>query len=593
MTLAKWHLSEMNDQSNDKRDDISSEAVQNALSRILRSEEFRDADRLSAFLQYVVDETLAGRSAGIKATTIALDVFDRDLEKDNGSDSIVRVTAARLRRALSHYYSEEGKDDPVLIELKSGSYVPHFVRQPMSEPQRPPIQTNSKFENGKNSRRSITYIAFAALAVIAVMAGYLFSQLESRAPEVTTESRPFVAVLPLVVDTDNNRSQKIANGYLEAVVTNLANLSDISVMAARSSISAARTNTPLESLRQNFGISHVLRGSLATQTDRLRISVQLVETQSGAVVFADRFEGTPGDLFELEDRIANRLTTALSVATDPDEIQRVYLRHTNNDEAIYLIREAANRINPPNEKSRVEASRDLYERIVELDPKFAGGYAGLSQAHSYMVLFDHSLDPKHDLEKAVKFAELAIEVDPGFGNGYAMLGLAHSLSGNADQAIRQARRAVALSPGDPLSHQWLGGTLVFSDRSEDAVEAILEAIRLDPLEPGTPYLNILGMAYFNIEQYENAIDAFEQNILRGGPDAPNMEAYRAATYAELGRESEARGVLARLNVRPGEISPERWIRSWTPSRDKAEGAIQSLYDLGMKSSDNSGSKATD
>ena len=90
------------------------------------------------------------------------------------------------------------------------------------------------------------------------------------------------------------------------------------------------------------------------------------------------------------------------------------------------------------------------------------------------------------------------------------------------------------------------------------------------------------MAYFNGGQYELAIDAFEENRRRGGPDAPNMEAYRAATYAALGREAEAREVIANLNVSPGEISPESWIRRWTPVQKNAEKAIAALHRLGMK-----------
>ncbi len=93
------------------------------------------------------------------------------------------------------------------------------------------------------------------------------------------------------------------------------------------------------------------------------------------------------------------------------------------------------------------------------------------------------------------------------------------------------------------------------------------------------------MAYFNEEQYELAIEAFERNRQQGGPDTPNMEAYRAATYAALGRETEARKVVANLIVRPGQISPESWIRRWTPSQKNAEKAIGALHRLGMKNRD--------
>jgi len=346
-------------------------------------------------------------------------------------------------------------------------------------------------------------------------------------------------------------------------------------MAAGSALNVASEAIPLQTLRDEQGVSHVLKGTLISQQETLRISVQLIDTGTGQAVWAERFEGSLKDWFALEDKLANRIAAALSVTLHPDESRRVYLRHTSNREAMELLRYATISINPPNERARIETARGLHQRVIDLDPGFAGGYTGMSEVHSYMVLFQHSENPEEDLSRAIAYAQQAIEKDNGFGLAYSMLGLAYALSGQIDLAV-------ALQPGDPLSHQWLGGVLIFAGREDEAVEAMLEALRLDPIEPGTAYLNILGMAYFNAGQYELARDAFERNRQRGGPDASNMEAYRAATYAALGREGKAREVIANLNVRPGEISPERWIHQWTPSQKHAEQAPADLHRLGMK-----------
>jgi len=353
-------------------------------------------------------------------------------------------------------------------------------------------------------------------------------------------------------------------------------------MAAGSALNVASEAIPLQTLRDEQGVSHVLKGTLISQQETLRISVQLIDTGTGQAVWAERFEGSLKDWFALEDKLANRIAAALSVTLHPDESRRVYLRHTSNREAMELLRYATISINPPNERARIETARGLHQRIIDIDPSFAGGYAGMSQVHSYMVLFEHGSRPEEDLKSAIEYARKAIELDDGFGMGHSMLGLAYSLAGRTDPALAQVRRAVALEPGDPISYQWLSGVLIFSGRHDESIAATQEALRLDPLEPGTPYLNILGMAYFNGGQYELVIDAFERNRQRGGPDAPNMEAYRAATYAALGREGKAREVIANLNVRPGEISPERWIHQWTPSQKHAEQAPADLHRLGMK-----------
>ena len=561
------------------------------MERVLSSQEFRDAERLQAILRYVVEETLAGRSDSIKATTIALEVFERDINDDSKSGSIVRVSAARLRRKLSHYYTSSGQNDSLRIEIPTGSYVPTFTPMEDSGTEgqitgKTPTETNkAAMETSGDTPRSEWPRWLSLVAGLVAIAVIVWSLAPIRESSLVITEKPFVVVLPLMVVGAGDFNTEITAGYMEAVITDLTKLSGLSVMAPGSAVNAASEAITLKTLRDSQGVSHVLKGTLTSQLETLRVSVQLIDTGTGEAVWAERIEGNLNDWFALEDKLAQRVATALSVTIDPDESRRVYLRHTSNREAMDLLRHAIVSINPPNERGRIEAARGLYQRVIALDPNFAGGYTGMSQVHSYMVLFEHSQQPEEELKSAIAYAQRAIELDDGFGLANSLLGLAYSLSGQTDLALAQVRRAVALQPGDPLSHQWLAGVLIFAGRDDEAVEPMHEALRLDPIEPGTPYLNILGMAYFNGKQYESAINAFERNRERGGPDAPNMEAYRAATYAALGRETEAREVITNLNVRSGEISPEHWIRRWTPSREKSAQAIESLHRLGLENRD--------
>ena len=111
-------------ETNNSSSRLSALAIREAMERVLSSQEFHDSDRLQAILRYVVEETLADRADGIKETTIAMEVFDRDLSEDSEHSSIVRVSAARLRRKLSYYYASSGQNDPIRIEIATGSYVP-------------------------------------------------------------------------------------------------------------------------------------------------------------------------------------------------------------------------------------------------------------------------------------------------------------------------------------------------------------------------------------------------------------------------------------------------------------------------------------
>ena len=554
------------------------------MERVLASEEFHESDRLQSILRYVIEETLAGRAEGIKATTIAVEVFGRDIDSNSEPSSIVRVSAARLRRKLSHYYASSGQHDPVRIVIDTGSYVPTFTPNEAVDadehvaPSLSPGGESVAINAPRPYRPRWLTLVFGT----ALLATFVWTFFPSKAPQQAFTDKPFIAVLPLANVDGETANAGVATGYVEAVVADLTKLSGLTVMAPRSAVNAAKAAIPLHTLREDQGVTHVLAGSLSSQMESVRVSVQLIDTETGEAVWAERFEGELSNWFTLEDRLGERIAAVLSVAIDPDESKRVYLRHTSNRGAMELLRQAIISINPPNERGRIEAARSLNQRVIYLDPGFAGGYAGMSQVHSYMVLFDHSKQPEEDLTNAISYAQKAIDLDEGFGMGHSMMGLARSLSGETDQALAAVRRAVALEPGDPFSHQWLGGVLNFAGREDEAIIALQEALRLDPMEPGTPYLNILGMVYFNAEQYDLAIDVFERNRERGGPNAANMESYRAATYAALGRDAEASEVISQLNVRPGEISPERWIHQWTPSRKHADQAIADLHRLGMK-----------
>jgi hypothetical protein len=100
--------------------------VRESLERIVSSRRWRASPRLAAFLRYVVERTLAGEKRQIKSYTIAVEALGRDPRFDPQADPIVRVEAGRLRRALAHYYAGDGRNEPIVIELPRGSYVPHF-----------------------------------------------------------------------------------------------------------------------------------------------------------------------------------------------------------------------------------------------------------------------------------------------------------------------------------------------------------------------------------------------------------------------------------------------------------------------------------
>lgn len=374
---------------------------------------------------------------------------------------------------------------------------------------------------------------------------------------------------------------RLADGLVEAIITNLAKLSGLSVMAHTSALDLKNQTISLESLRQKYGATHVLRGSLDHVDGSVWISVQLIDTVSRATIWGDNLNVVVGELFDLKDRLASRITDTLSVKISPDEKIRFMHRHTSNAEALVLYHQGLILLMPPSDMTRIVTARELFRRAMEVDPEFAGGYAGAAFSHGVTVLFLKSSQSTEELENAIALGETAVDKDPAFGMGYSSLALAYALQGDSEAALKNARRAVKVQPGDAYAQLILGMSLILSGQPERAVEPLLNALRLDPAEARTPYLNVLGIAYFVTGQYASAVDAFDRNVELGGPTGPHTYLFLAAAYAELGKENQAREVLDRFLQSHAGFPAGKWISQWTGAGDTLNRTMGHLYRLGL------------
>jgi tetratricopeptide (TPR) repeat protein len=558
------------------------------LQRILADPGFQSAPQLSALLSHLVERTLAGQIDDLKATAIAQAVFRRDDSFDAQTDTIVRVEAGRLRRRLAQYYEGNGLHDPLVIDVPKGAYRATFSEPvtPAPEPQ-PETQATGHPESREATKPTAPtnqstrkWVALLVLCVGLLLAFLLWRPGAGEKPLPAVSSKPFIMVMPMVYN-DTGIGQQVVERSMQAVISKLAKLSDISVMAYRSSKQLATDKVPFSSLRSAHGVTHVLDGYLDIQQNEVLARIEIVETGSKEAIWSENVNGKLGALSDFENLLSNRITAALSVTLDPDQTKRLYLQHGANLEALELFRYALRAIYPP-DKGRIMAARDLFQRVTELDPDFAGGYAGLSLTYSYNVLFENSSSPQNDLEQAVAYAEKAIAVDPGFGMGVAMLGVAHTLMGDTQKGLIYTRRAIGLEPGEPLSHQWLALSLIRSGRPQEGIAEIQEALRLDPRDPQMPYLSILGMLHFAVGDNKQAIAAFEEDELHSIRRGPYVYAMQAAAYAELGNEKAARAMIPKLNTDliSQAFPVEHWLGGMLTDQQQQR-TLSNLYRIGM------------
>ena len=250
-------------------------------------------------------------------------------------------------------------------------------------------------------------------------------------------------------------------------------------------------------------------------------------------------------------------TSTMTSKTEEQESQPPKHTPSQDTQDLFL---RAKRITPASGEQVLDARR-MFQKVIELEPKFAGGYAGSSWTHSLAVLQGFSKSLHEDTERAFELAQKAMAVDDSFGGSHNALAAANLVRGQNQQAVAVAERAVELQPDDADAHAYLGLYLMWDGRADEAIAPIKKSLRQNPQVAFStgPYLNFSGFAYFTAGRYKEAIAAFEENAKRGGPTGVEVLAYAAASYSELGQVEEAKATVQELLEKYSEFS----LRSWT------------------------------
>ncbi len=226
-------------------------AIRDQVERILASTDFARAARMKRFLQFVVEQNLEGRADELKEYTLALEVFDRGDSFDTATNSLVRVEAGRLRRTLKQYYLTHGIEDPVVIEIPTGSYAPVFRSAARGDA--------GRIEGDLDSGDSLK-IAGGALAL---------------------PDKPSIAVLPFENMSDDPGQEYFADGIAEDVITALSRFRSLFVIARNSSFSYKGTSPHIRMVARELGVRYVVEGSVRKAGNRVRITAQLIDATSG------------------------------------------------------------------------------------------------------------------------------------------------------------------------------------------------------------------------------------------------------------------------------------------------------------------------
>lgn len=381
--------------------------------------------------------------------------------------------------------------------------------------------------------------------------------------------RPSIAVLPFTNMSGDKAQEYFADGITEDIITDLSKVSGLFVVSRNSTFTYKGKPVKVNKVAQDLGIRYVLEGSVRRATDRIRINVQLIDALKGNHVWAERYDRELRDVFAVQNDVTRRVVSELAVTLKTNEQERLYRRHTENLEA-YETFLRARQLRTPTRENNIKA-KALFERVIELDPKFAGGYAGLSFIYARGVRHGLVKSRKEAAKLSLDFAQRAVAADNTFGWSYIALGGAYLANRKHDKAVTAMEEALRIQPSDADAHVYRGFYLHWAGRGEDAIAAVKQAMRLDPTgRSRRRQVIFLGFSNFTAGRYKNTIALLEPHYPYFSRRGHVALGFLAAAHAGTGNLERARAVVkAYLKKKPRlTVSKYPLLRNYKRKKDK-------------------------
>ena len=382
-------------------------------------------------------------------------------------------------------------------------------------------------------------------------------------PNPPLPDRPSVAVLPFANLSGDPEQGYFADGIVEEITTALARIPRLFVVASGSSFTYRERAVEVRRIGRELGVRYVVEGGVRRAGDRVRITGQLVDAQTGAHLWAERFEGALGEVFDLQDRVAEAVAGAVEPTLRKAEIERARRKPTESLDAYDLYLRALPHTYAMTPEDNAEALR-LLGRATTLDPRYAAANGLLAWCHEQRCLRGWSEDSGADREAAEAAARRALATADDDTTALALGGFVLSvLAHEHETALDALGRAVQLNPNSALALGFSALVHCFASDYGVAADLARRSLRLSPVDP-MRYLPLLALAYadyFSGRFEEGAAHA--RMMIQASPEFENGYAILIACLVELRRSDEVQATLRRLlAVSPGFCVSRRRRAAW-------------------------------
>ncbi len=568
----------------------AADEVRAALERVLASEPFRPSAQLRVFLRYIVETTLRGEAERIRAFTIAVEAFGRDQDFNPQGDPIVRVEAARLRRALEQYYAGPGADDAVKILVPRGGYVPQFsyrerkvesVPGPTAAVVAPAPRLPSRI--GPRTVAAVVLLGLVGAAVVGTLwmrrdghhevASTTASTL--RAAELARQQGP----LPIVsVDPIPPAMAVVAPGLVSIrarLADAIARFDDIEVVAEPPAAPAWLSGPQNVS---RLGVSGERNGDGVAS-----VTIHLIDARAGTVIWSRSFEkrDSDNDAAMAAEKIARVVAPTLA---QPFGVIYARERISRNEPGVdpryrCLLDAIEYRRTLDSAKSGEQAGlRTCLEQAIASDPAFPSAQAALAMLLMREFYSGEQRDPK-GLDEALRLALRAVELKPQSARAHHVLMNILFARGSIAEAMAEGERAIALNPYDMTALTGYGLRLAFAGRAADGLALLDRVAKLSPARPP-----MLEFAQFLVSYAlgDDARAAHHAGMLTDEVH-PFVLIARALVAVRTGEKARAQQMVDRLfTLYPAwRISPRGEIERYVQVAELVDRIVRDLRPLGF------------
>ena len=294
--------------------------------------------------------------------------------------------------------------------------------------------------------------------------------------------KPSIAVLPFKNMSGDPEQEFFADGISEDLITALSKIHWFFVIARHSSFTYKGQVVDVTRVASDLGVRYVIEGSVRKAGDRVRISAQLIDATTGRNVWAESYNRSLTDIFELQDEMTQTIAGAVEPELSAAERERAAGTPPESLGAWELYQRGLWHLWNFTKRDMAEARR-LFQQVHQLDPNFAPAYSFESYSHYLDAMLAFTESPDESLELAYQAARRALGLDDKDPSAYFALGRVRMMQGKHDDSVAELSRAVALSPSFALAHHGLGFALLLSGLIEEGAEELDKAIRLSPRDP--------------------------------------------------------------------------------------------------------------